>query len=86
IARHKDYSEQKAREIDEAVQEILSAAFDDAERILTEHRDQVEKLADALVERETLTDAEVRELLGFESRTRATDLLDRPEGEAAADA
>ena len=41
--------------------------MDDATRILTEHKDQLDKLAQALVAKETLDDREVRELLGFEA-------------------
>jgi cell division protease FtsH len=36
--------------------------------LLTEHKDQLEKLADALVARETLEDSEIRVLLGFPPR------------------
>ncbi|MFW5783744.1 MAG: ATP-dependent zinc metalloprotease FtsH [Spirochaetota bacterium] len=76
IARHKDYSEEKARQIDEAIQSILSEAYEDAKRILTEQRESLAKLTDALVERETLVDAEVRDLLGLPERRSVTDLRD----------
>ena len=68
IARHKDYSEETAREIDSAVRKIMDECFADARRILTEHRGDLEKLTDALVEHETLSDAEVRDLLGMAAR------------------
>ncbi len=68
IARHKDYSEQTAEQIDAAVNEILNACYEDAERVLMLHKDELLKLSDALVEKETLTDAEVRVLLGFPGR------------------
>ena len=68
IARHKDYSEQTAEQIDAAVNGILTACFEDAEKILTLHKDELQKLSDALVEKETLTDAEVRAVLGFPER------------------
>ncbi len=63
IARHKDYSEETARQIDAAVRQILDAARQKAERILTEQRDKLENLAELLMTRETLTDAEVRVLV-----------------------
>ena len=75
IARHKDYSEDTAREIDAAVRKIMTECYEDSHRILSEHRDQLEKLTDALVERETLTDAEVRDLLDLPERKSSTDLL-----------
>jgi cell division protease FtsH len=65
IARHKDYSEDTALRIDAEVKRILVEALERARTILTEHRDQLELLADALVERETLNDAEVKGLLGL---------------------
>jgi cell division protease FtsH len=68
IAQHKDYSENTAMRIDEAIKKILESALARVTAILTEHRDQLEKLADALVSRETLEDSEVRTLLGFAPR------------------
>jgi cell division protease FtsH len=68
IAQHKDYSENTAMRIDEAIKKILESALARVTAILTEHRDQLEKLADALVARETLEDSEVRLLLGFAPR------------------
>jgi cell division protease FtsH len=68
IAQHKDYSEDTAMRIDSAIKVILESALNRVTALLTEHRDQLEKLADALVVRETLADSEVRELLGFAPR------------------
>ena len=67
IAQHKDFSEETARRIDEQINKILGECMEDATRILTEHKDQLDKLAQALVARETLDDNEVRELLGFDA-------------------
>jgi len=68
IAQHKDYSEDTAMRIDAAIKKILESALHRVTSLLTEHRDQLEKLAAALVARETLSDSEVRELLGFAPR------------------
>jgi cell division protease FtsH len=68
IAQHKDYSEDTARRIDAAVKGILERALERVMAILTEHRDQLVKLADELVLKETLEDADVRVLLGFPPR------------------
>jgi cell division protease FtsH len=65
IARHKDYSEDTAQRIDRAVKEILDRARENAAGILGSHKAELEKLADALLARETLIDSEVRELLGL---------------------
>ncbi len=68
IAQHKDYSEDTARRIDAAIKEILQAALVRVTGILTEHRDQLGKLADELVARETLDDNDVRALIGLPPR------------------
>jgi cell division protease FtsH len=65
IARHKDYSEETARRIDEAVKTILKAALATAQATLKSHKAKLENLADALLARETLVDEEVRVLLGL---------------------
>ncbi|MDR2314616.1 MAG: ATP-dependent zinc metalloprotease FtsH [Spirochaetaceae bacterium] len=65
IARHKDYSEETARRIDNAVKHILEEARAQAETILGKHKKDLEKMADALLVRETLGDEEVRILLNL---------------------
>lgn len=68
IAQHKDYSEDTARRIDAEVKEILDRGLKETRDILTAHRDQLELLAQTLVQKETLEDAEIRTLLGFTPR------------------
>jgi len=65
IARHKDYSEETARLIDLSVRKILDDTKSLAERIITEHRGELEKLTEELLTKETLDDAEIRVLLGM---------------------
>ena len=79
IARHKDYSEETAQRIDRAVKRILDEGRQHAEEILYSHKQELEKLADALLARETLIDDEVRSLLGFPPRENTVSLVDRPE-------
>ncbi len=68
IARHKDYSEETARQIDEAVKRILDYSIETARNILTEHKDKLEKLATELIAKETLLDDDVRTLLDLPKR------------------
>lgn len=74
IAQHKDYSENTAKQIDETVSRLLAASLDETRGILKAHKDHLETLTDALVERETLDDTEIRELLGFEAVDSVTSL------------
>ncbi len=53
----KEYSETTATAIDEAVKAQLKTAYDRCEAILTEHRDQLDRLAEYLLEHEKI-DAE----------------------------
>ncbi|MDR0497372.1 MAG: ATP-dependent zinc metalloprotease FtsH [Treponema sp.] len=80
IARHKDYSEETAQRIDKAVKRILDEAQKQADEILKTHKEEIEKLSDALLARETLVDEEVRSLLGFPPRIENTSsLIDKTE-------
>jgi cell division protease FtsH len=63
IARHKDYSEHTALMIDAAVKKILDDARANAEKLLAENKNKLEKLIKELLEKETLSDSEIRTLL-----------------------
>jgi len=65
IAQHKEYSEQTAQKIDGAIQGILGSALEKAMGILTREKDRLLKLADRLMQIETLEDRDVRELLSL---------------------
>ena len=54
FASRKDYSEQKAREIDDEVALILTDKYDEARSLLADHRALLDTVAEALLERETL--------------------------------
>jgi cell division protease FtsH len=53
------YSEDTAREIDRAVRDIAKTAFDRAARILTENRRVLEEGARQLLQKETLSEAQI---------------------------
>ena len=67
MTEQKDFSEHTARLIDEEVQHILQAMEQRAVHLLEQHQDKLEKLANALLEHETLEVDEVERLLGLES-------------------
>jgi cell division protease FtsH len=64
VGHEPNYSEQIAALIDVEVRGLLDDAHDEARHILTRHRATLDRLADALIERETLEEDELRELLG----------------------
>ena len=59
------YSEETARAIDEEVSRIIDESHEEACRLLTEHRKELEALAQALLERETLDEEEILEVTGL---------------------
>ncbi len=70
IARHRDYSDETAKQIDREIRSIVETGLKQAKDLLTEHRDHLELLATTLVEKETLDDAQIRELLGLPAREK----------------
>ncbi|RMH28720.1 MAG: ATP-dependent zinc metalloprotease FtsH [Planctomycetota bacterium] len=73
----REYSEETARVVDEEVRRIADEAYADAERLLNERWDQVERVAQALLKHETLTADEVRALMRGETLAKpsVSDLL-----------
>ncbi|MCG8591200.1 MAG: ATP-dependent zinc metalloprotease FtsH, partial [Proteobacteria bacterium] len=62
VAR-KDYSEKKAQEIDEEISRILTAKYVEAKELLVENREVLNRIAEALLERETLESADLKLLV-----------------------
>jgi cell division protease FtsH len=61
----KHFSEETARIVDSEVHRIIGECHDEARRFLTEHRKELEALARALLERETLDEEEILEVTGL---------------------
>jgi cell division protease FtsH len=61
----KPFSEETARAIDEEVSRIIDESHEEARRLLTRHRKELEALARALLERETLDEGEILEVTGL---------------------
>ena len=58
-----DYSDEIAREIDDEIRRIVEAAHVQAKEILNGHRDDLEKLSEILVKRETIEKEQFEALL-----------------------
>lgn len=70
MAQQKDFSEHTAQIIDEEIQRIIQEAENIAIDLLDKNKKQLEKLASALLENETLDRREMDELLGPNSKLR----------------
>ena len=62
-SHHKDYSEETAKEIDDEVRRIISEQYDRAKAVIAEHRVQLNAIAEALLERETLGREEIEAIM-----------------------
>ena len=63
IAQHRDYSEDTAIQIDKEVKRIVNGAYEKARNILSSNKDVLERVAQALLEREVIDAAEVKLLM-----------------------
>jgi cell division protease FtsH len=61
--KEKNFSDQVAHEIDSEIRHIITTCFNEATRIITENRDLLDKIAHYLVEVETLTKADIEEIV-----------------------
>ena len=72
----KPYSDETARLIDDEVRKLIDSAYDRTKQLLTEKKAEVEKLANALLEKEVLFQSDVEALIGkrpFEEKKVLTD-------------
>jgi len=81
FASHPDYSGEIAYEIDKEIRRILDEAYDKAEDILTKERKKLDKIAKALIEKETLEKDELRRLLEGKRRNSPPKVKGSAEGE-----
>jgi len=63
IAQHRDFSEDTAIKIDQQVKKIITAQFERAKGIIEENRDTMIRLAECLLERESLDGVEIRRIV-----------------------
>ncbi|AWI10012.1 ATP-dependent zinc metalloprotease FtsH [Ereboglobus luteus] len=63
ITRSQHISEDTARKVDDAISQIISIQYDRAETIINEHREALDKIAQALIEYETLEGKHIMEIL-----------------------
>ncbi|MBL7212678.1 MAG: ATP-dependent zinc metalloprotease FtsH [Desulfobacteraceae bacterium] len=64
IAQHRDYSELTAQKIDAEVKKIVSGSYSKTCQLIKDNMEILHRMADALLERETLTGEDVDEIMG----------------------
>uniref|UniRef100_UPI00037419C1 ATP-dependent zinc metalloprotease FtsH n=1 Tax=Novispirillum itersonii TaxID=189 RepID=UPI00037419C1 len=70
VTTHKNISEQTAREVDLEIRRLVEKGYKRAFDIITENRDQLERIAQALLEYETLSGKELRAVMNGEPVVR----------------
>jgi cell division protease FtsH len=78
IAQHRDYSEATAQKIDEEINNLIKSAYERAKSVLDENLDILHKLAEVLLEKETVMGKELDALIhemrpGIELPSRPAD-------------
>jgi cell division protease FtsH len=63
IAQHRDYSEDTAIKIDNEVKKIIAEQYDRARNVIIENKDALVRLAEALLEFETLDSVQIRRVV-----------------------
>ena len=70
VAQQKNVSEETAQTIDEEVRRLVDEGFNEAKKILTKRKKDLEIIAQGLLEYETLSGDEINELLAGKAPTR----------------
>lgn len=63
LIQERDYSDAEAARIDEEMDVIIKSGYDRAKRILGSNREKLDRLTEALLERETLTEEQIKQTL-----------------------
>ena len=79
LAQARDYSEDTARKIDASVRTFVDAAYDSAYSILNNNQDIMNRMATALLARETLDAAEIKLIIAGEPLPEARSPLSAPD-------
>ncbi|MBN1760244.1 MAG: ATP-dependent zinc metalloprotease FtsH [Chitinispirillaceae bacterium] len=89
ISRHRDYSDLTAEVIDRLMRETIEGQVARCREILTEHREQLERLANALLEHEMLDREEIMKVIAgatLETVKKTRTIVRPPENQVKADA
>ncbi|BEU87222.1 ATP-dependent zinc metalloprotease FtsH [Selenomonas sp. TAMA-11512] len=82
FSQQRNYSEDVAAEIDKEVRRIIDEAYEACRTIINEHRHELDLIAEALIERETLDAKELEELV---KTGRISEKEEKPENDQSDD-
>ena len=68
----KDYSDQTARIVDEEIRRIVDSAYDECNRLIERHWDEVVAVAESLLRYETISAGDVEKLMKGERISKPT--------------
>jgi cell division protease FtsH len=69
LSQHRDYGEDTARKIDEEVRSIVTGAYEKTSKLIRDNLDAMHRIANALLEKETLNADDLDEIIGGDKGT-----------------
>jgi len=77
VSQQKNVSDETAKMIDDEIKRFVDEGYERAQKILTDHRDQLNIIGEALLEYETLTGDEIKALISGEEIRTGNDKSDK---------
>jgi len=78
LTRHRDYSERTAIMIDDEIRGLVTTNYERAHKIILDHEQTVRKIAEALLERETLNAAQIETIIEGKDLPKLESPPDKP--------
>ena len=73
VTQSKNMSEETAKLVDAEIKSLVVGGYEGAKKLLSEHKEDWEKLSEALIEYETLTGEEIKDILAGKEIAKGTD-------------
>ncbi len=63
VTQHKQVSDETANTIDQEIRQVVETNYKRAQQVLTEHRDKLDVMADALIKYETIDETQLKDIM-----------------------
>ncbi|MCX8058775.1 MAG: ATP-dependent zinc metalloprotease FtsH [Spirochaetes bacterium] len=73
LIKEKNYSDNTAKLIDEEIKKIVTQCYEKTKKLIIENKDKLDKIANSLLEKESLTADQIYELVGLEKPSFKSD-------------